>query len=686
MKKIIHVLIIEDNEDDALLEVDELMNGGFNIVFKRVETREAMKECLKERRWECIISDYSLPQFSGIEALEVLKNSGMDIPFILISGIVGEETAVSAMKAGAQDYIMKGNLKRLVPTFERELREAKIRRQKNEAEKTIRSERIMLRTLIDNLPNLIYIKDRNCRKILMNKADVEFIGYSNEEDVIGKTDLEIFPGEIGKQSYTDDLNIIKSGQSVINREEAFTDKYGKKHWLLTTKIPIYNDQGAVTGLVGLGQEITELKQTELSLIQSEKNLKQQNLEYQALNNEYLKINEELTNSLNYIGEINTELVKAKNKAEESDKLKSAFLANMSHEIRTPLNTILGFSSFLRDEDLPLEKTKYYVDIIESSGQQLLTIISDILDISKIEAGQINIVNAAVDINNLLDELYQQFVLQTETKNIDLRVYNNVPDKQSVITSTDKNRLKQILGNLLSNAIKFTQDGKIDFGFELKENSLEFFVEDSGIGISKEDQAIIFKPFRQVEDTMTRNFGGNGLGLSISKALVEKLGGTITLDSQPGIGSKFTFTIPYVQSSENEALKTTKKISTVKKSWDKHLILIAEDEIYNYSYIEEILFPTNIKMLHAWDGMEAVRLVREHPDISLVLMDIRMPVMDGYTATQIIKNIRPQLPVIAQTAYALGSENEGMLVSRFDNYIYKPIVDNHFIELISRYIN
>jgi PAS domain S-box-containing protein len=684
MKRSIRVLIIEDNEDDTLLEIDELKRGGFNIDFERIETPEAMMEAMASKPWDCIISDFSMPRFSGLDALTTYKESGKDIPFILISGTIGEEIAVQAMKAGAHDYIMKNNLTRLVPALERELREAEFRRQKRNAEEAARYERVLLRTLINHLPDPVYIKDDKGRKILANKADLDFLGYSTEAEVRGKTDQETLLNESGRNSYEDDLEILQTGCPVINREEEVMDTEGKPHWLLTTKIPIYNEKGEVSGLVGLRHDITGRKQYEIALSESESNLKKQNHEYEVLNMEYLALNEELTESLNHIQKMNAELIRAKDKAEESDNLKSAFLANMSHEIRTPLNAIMGFSSFLKDPELSIGRTNEFVDIIESSGQQLLTIISDILDISKIEAGLINITPETVNINAVFNSLYQQFKKQAEAKNLDLILHIPHPEKTIMVT-TDENRLRQVMCNLMNNAIKFTSTGYIQFGYLIKGKSISFFVKDTGIGISAEDQSIVFIPFRQVETTSSRTYGGNGLGLSISRALVNKLGGTLSLVSEEGKGSVFSFNIPYVKGNDNDTDAEPLIQSDIQYNWDKHKILIAEDELFNYRYIKEILLPTNVKTLHAWDGKQAVEMVREHPDISLVLMDLKMPEMDGYAATRIIKKLRPHLPVIAQTATALSEDREYALKSGFDNWLSKPIERNMIKEIIDPYL-
>lgn len=679
MQRKVHILIIEDNEDDTILEIDELKYGGFDIDYKQVQSRDELINALNEENWDCIISDYSMPQFSGLDALSIVKEKGLDVPFILVSGAVGEETAVAAMKAGAHDYIMKNNLPRLVPAFERELREADIRKQNKKAEQTIRYERRLLRTLIDNLPDLIYVKDMAGKRIISNKADYNFWGFSSENDITGKTDEEIF--STIKETSADN-NLLQSGEPIINREEVIIDNLGKQRWFLSSKIPLRNGLHDPTNLVGMHHEITERKLFELKLLENEQHLKQQNNEYLALNEEYQTLNEELEEKINHIEQMNRELTASKNKAEEADKLKSAFLANMSHEIRTPLNAILGFSGLLKNRNLDKAKTEIFVDIIDSSGQQLLTIINDILDISKIEAGQISISPGPIKIPMILNELYEQFEKQAEQKNIALQLQNNLLNTNTELI-TDEIRLRQVLSNLLNNAIKFTHAGYVKFGVNSKDEFFEFYVTDSGIGISPHDQLVIFEPFRQVETTNSRIYGGNGLGLSISRALVEKLGGSISVSSIQGKGSTFSFTIPmkFSEISNKKPLKIASQ-----NNWDKHIILIAEDEFYNYQFLEEILSPTHVKIIHARDGKEAVELVKKNPEISLVLMDIKMPIMDGYTATRIIKTFNPKLPIIAQTAYAMNGDKEKSRLAGFDDFIDKPIIQDHIIRVIADYMD
>lgn len=309
----------------------------------------------------------------------------------------------------------------------------------------------------------------------------------------------------------------------------------------------------------------------------------------------------LNESIYQIKIMNNDLIQAKKKAEESDKLKTAFLANMSHEIRTPMSSIIGFSEFLLDPELPRDKLEKFVQIIIASSQQLLTIINDIIDISKIESGQLYMESKVFNVNKLMDDLFISYKKLADLKKLNLSCKIAHPNKMIQVTS-DESRIRQVICNLLNNAIKFTKEGEISFGYTIQENFIEFYVEDSGIGIAPENLLLIFKRFRQVSPPKKQLNEGNGLGLSISEALVEKLGGTIGVNSEPGTGSRFAFTIPY----KNEILNVETTSETEQQySWDDKTILIVEDEEINHFLINELLSFTSVKILHAWHGKQAV---------------------------------------------------------------------------------
>ncbi|RPJ74000.1 MAG: response regulator [Alphaproteobacteria bacterium] len=315
---------------------------------------------------------------------------------------------------------------------------------------------------------------------------------------------------------------------------------------------------------------------------------------------------------------------------------------------------------------------------------MLSIINDIIDISKIDTNQITINSQLVDVNKLMNELFITYNKLVKPKKLKLDCSLEHP-QDNIRLKTDGNRIRQVFCNLLDNAIKYSEKGGIEFGYKLAENYIAFYVKDTGIGIAEEDLEMIFKRFNQVPSKGKKINSGNGLGLSISKALVERLGGIITLDSELGSGSTFTFTLPYVNERKHSVAQSL-KTNNNRTNWSNKLILIVEDDINNHAYIEELLSTTSAKIVHAWDGNEAVEQVKKYADISLVLMDIKMPIMDGYNATRVIKKIRPKLPVIAQTAFAQSKDKEYALAAGCDNYISKPAPMNDFLKLIGSYLN
>ncbi len=389
--------------------------------------------------------------------------------------------------------------------------------------------------------------------------------------------------------------------------------------------------------------------------------------------------------------VHQELIYAKEKAEESDRLKSAFLANMSHELRTPLNAIIGFSNIMvddaRDEDLMSNSR-----IILNSGQHLLSLVEDIFDTAMIETGQIKINLEIVDIISVLNEvrdiIYGESLREKKNRIELILNLNTAADHKYILT--DSRKIKQVLINLLRNALKFTDEGYIEFGFyginDAGKNYLKFYVKDTGIGIDRKHHDIIFNKFRQIDDTHTRKFGGMGIGLSIAKKIVELLGGEIWVESEPGKGSVFFFTVPF----SNEDIQNENKTSTAgrlkENDYSGKTILIAEDEPTSYELFRLIFTKLNIKVIWAKNGIEVVNLCENNPSISLVLMDIKMPSLNGYEATKRIKNKRPDLPVIAQTAYATLDDKEEALNSGCDAYLSKPIQIKQLMEIIKKYLS
>ena len=401
------------------------------------------------------------------------------------------------------------------------------------------------------------------------------------------------------------------------------------------------------------------------------------------NEAYESINEELKQT-------NNELITAKEKAEESDRLKSAFLANMSHEIRTPMNGILGFANFLKKPNLTGEQQQKYVSVIEDSGARMLNIINDIIDISKIEAGLMKLNIGESNINEQTEYIYTFFKPEVKAKGMKLSLSNALPKEASVIY-TDREKVYAILTNLVKNAIKYSNEGTIDIGYKMVESQnidyLQFYVKDTGIGIPKERQKIIFERFMQaeIEDKMARQ--GAGLGLSISKAYVKMLGGEIWVESKEGSGATFYFTLPYkTNRKENDYQNgaSFKADNSRKLKLAGLKILIAEDDEVSQFMLDEEFSTIGKEILTATTGIEAVEACRDNADIDLVLMDIRMPQMDGYEATRQIRQFNKDVVIIAQTAYGLTGDREKALEAGCSDYIAKPIDINELYALIEKH--
>ena len=515
--------------------------------------------------------------------------------------------------------------------------------QKQADEKLKESEK-RLRQIIDTVPHMIFAKDKSGTFVLANKAMAKAYGLSvSEVEGLKQSKLHKIHEEL-KKFEEDDHMLFENNQTLITTEDKFTDYLGEEHVLHTIKIPMQTSANNGTGILGVAIDITERKKSEIEL----------------------KI--------------------AKEKAEESDKLKTAFLANMSHEIRTPMNAILGFSELLNDAELSLESRKEFIRLIGESSKMLLNLIEDIIDIAKIEAEQMKIMKSPCHINLILDELNNYFTNElnkTSNSEITIKVAKGHDDPKFAIIS-DPLRFRQVMSNLIGNAVKFTDKGTVEFGYEILDTkSVQFFVKDTGIGLSHEKLQIIFERFRQAEESTTKEYGGTGLGLTIARKLIELLGGKIWVKSELHKGSTFYFTLPYVTAKGVNKMKLFTPLSD-KHDWTGKTIVVAEDEDSNFELVKATLAKTNANVLWAHNGKEAVDLCLKMK-VDLIMMDIRMPEMNGYVATAIIKARYPGIPVISLTAYAMPSDREKSLEAGCDDHISKPIKPNELIEKVSGYI-
>lgn len=628
----LYILLLEDQAFDAELIMEQLKTlDDYTCNITWAKDHDAFLTALDSHCPDIILSDYSLMGFNGLEALKIVNERNMLVPFIFVTGALDEETAVNTIKAGAWDYVVKDRLVRLPLAIKGalQLREERLNVLKAELES-----RKLLKA-IEQSPIHIVVMNVNHEIEYVNKRFTEHTGYtlndlkdSNSWNLI----LETLPDK-----YFQSPTLPSDSPANWHGEVQSKKKNGASYWESVSISPLINEMGEITHYIIFKEDITPRKH----MVQ--------------------------------------ELIKARNKAERSDKLKEAFLQNLSHEIRTPLNAIVGFSSLLNETDDFPESLKEYTSVILGSSNQLLSIVNDILTISRIQTGQEIVSISEVFINSLLDDLYMIYKSQAQQKNINFTI-NKENNDQNLFIMTDETKLVQILTNLLNNAFKYTHEGSITFGYTLKKDKIGFFITDTGIGIAPENHKIIFDRFRQADTSFTRSYGGTGLGLSISKSFTDLLHGNIWVESDLGKGATFHLLLP-CQYEYHEGV--TSEIQTVVSFNREISILVAEDEKNNYQLIKTYLNDACITLIHAANGREAVDFCRNHKAVDLVLMDIKMPEMDGITAMLEIRKLL-DVPFIAQTAYALESERQQLLKVGFNDYISKPIRKEILIEKVIKW--
>ncbi len=656
MKFLLRILIVEDSEDDAELIVQEIRRGGHMLEFERVETKPAMQQALAHGTWDIILSDYSMPNFSAMSALRVLKDSGLDIPFLVISGTIGEETAVTALKAGAHDFLLKDKLARLVPAIERELRDAETRRSHREAQ-------LRYRLLVEQLPIIVYVNPVNkmSSTTYVSPQIQTILGYRPEEWL---SDPEFWQ----KRIHPDDREAVLAGversdltSQPFEMEYRMLAQDGHVVWFQDQTVLVRDHNGKPLYWQGLKFDITKRKQAE---------------------DEIRKLNAELEQRV----EERTE------ELERALRAKDEFLANMSHELRTPLNAILGLSESLTElTSGPLnEKQQKYIGMISESGNHLLSLINDILDLAKIEAGQIVLNINEADLRQVCQASLRMVNELAHKKN--QQVTLKIKDEIGPIW-VDERRLKQILVNLLSNAVKFTpENGKLGLEVETdrEEKRILMTVWDNGIGISESNLTRLFRPFVQLDSGLDREVTGTGLGLTLVAQMVRLHGGSVAVESQPGEGSRFTVILPWEPALATDAmlrLKSTGKFRAIKPDQkDRPVILLVEDTKEVTMMIVDYLEMAGYQVITASDGLAGIDLAKDkHP--ALILMDIQMPSMDGLEATRRLRadpDFRTT-PIIALTALAMRGDRERCLAAGATDYLAKPVSLKKLVQMIEEYL-
>lgn len=494
--------------------------------------------------------------------------------------------------------------------------------------------------------------------------------------------------------------ILKELHRCINEKETvsyeffYENELNNKIWAQTTITPILNDNDEIVKLIAIDSNITKLKLAEQEIIQHKSEIEAQRdfseQQKDFIEQQNLELEKHRTRLEQLVHERTSQLEIAKEHAEESDRLKSAFLANMSHEIRTPMNAIIGFSNLLKDSDLSKDEKEEFMQQITLNSNTLLQLIDDIIDISKIEAGQLLIVKKNFNVNSLMNEILVTFSQKKDSvyiKSINLRFQPGI-ERPSFTIYTDPLRLHQILSNLIDNALKFTHQGFVEFGYSLEEESglpiIKFYVKDSGIGLTSEQQKQIFTRFTKIENDKNKLYRGTGLGLVISKNIASLLGGRIYVESTPNQGSTFYFTIPNNSYSGEMEIEKSNQVKELEFNWMGKTILIAEDEKSNFRFLEVLLKKTNVHIIRANNGLEAIELFRISR-VDLILMDIKMPVMGGLEATREIKKLNKDIPIIALTAYAMQNDANICIEAGCNDYISKPIAKDKLFSILNRYL-
>jgi PAS domain S-box-containing protein len=503
-----------------------------------------------------------------------------------------------------------------------------------------------LNQALKNAKEVIFMTDTEGFFTYINPEFTKMYGYEPEE-IIGIKTPRILKDPNSKRNYELLWDTLLKKQSVVMNQYCNKRKDGTIVNIEGSAAPIFDEIGKTIGYLGIQHDVTE-RMAHLD------NLKE-----------------------------------ALKKAKEYERLKSEFLATMSHELRTPLNSIIGLSSLI-DADTPVIDILEFNEIINSSGEHLLSLIEDLFEISLIESDQTRIKKKNVSLYNILYEIddFIRIKQKKQDKNhIDINLLI-APEYKNIIIDTDENKLIRILKNLLKNALKFTEEGHINYGFSIYhiegQTMIKFFVEDSGIGISTEKKDFIFDVFRQSDGSFGRKYEGLGIGLTIAKKLINLLGGKIWVDSVQGKGSSFFFTLP-INIDRTSAYEIAQEKQITNGNTNDKFVLITEDDEASFEYLKIVLELNNVKYLRAKNGEEAVNICSENDAIGLVLMDVNMPLLNGYEATKKIKKLNPNIPIVAQTAYAFEKDKEKAILVGCDDYIAKPVMMDVLRDLINKYI-
>ncbi|MBW4606233.1 MAG: response regulator [Hassallia sp. WJT32-NPBG1] len=636
MRKPLHVLIVEDSEDDMIVLLHILEQNNYDVIYLRVETSADMSAALDRQPWDVIICDYVIPGFGAPKALSVLKDKKLDIPFIIVSGTINEETAVTSLKAGAHDFVLKERMVRLVPAIEREIREAHIRQKQRQTEAVLQQTEQQLRLALKTAK--LGSWELNLQTNVLSASDQYKLnfGLSPDADFSYQT--------LMSRIHPDDQAWVQSAiKQAIANDTDYDVEYrniwadNSIHWVLVRGRCIYDLIGNPLRMVGMSMDITERKRTEVER------------------------EELLRRSL-----------AAQEQAETANRIKDEFLAVLSHELRTPLNPIIGWTTLLRTKKFDPVTTDRALETIERNAKLQTKLINDLLDISRILRGKLSLTVMPVNLETVISSALETLQLAAQAKSLQIQIMN----ASSVgAVKGDEARLQQVVCNLLSNAIKFTESsGIIQVSLTKVGKYAQIQIKDSGKGINPSFLPYVFEHFRQEDSATTRKFGGLGLGLAIARQIVELHGGTLIADS-PGVGEGATFTvqIPLLQTS-NE-ITSAKIAPQFKADLNGIKILVVDDEPDSREFLNFVLGEEKAIVTTVSSGFDALELF-ERSIFDIVVSDIGMPGMDGYTLMRELRRLTTQqgksIKAIALTAYAGELDRQQALTAGFQQHLAKPV--------------
>jgi len=644
----LEMLVIEDSPEDSELMIRNLTSAGWSVNSLRVDNAEDLFHQLDQRDWDIILADHYLPGFSCTEALGLVRESNPDLPFIIVSGRIGEENAVQAMRAGANDYVMKDNLNRLVAVVERELRESREKTRRRQEEEEFHKEREFFYVTLASIGDGIITTDLSGRIKFMNRVAEELTGWPFM-DAHGQRLQQVWSlvdKENGEEIIDFLSAVILTGETMgLKPNSIIRARDGRHHDLSASIAPIMDQQDEIIGVVATFRDITRIKQAEEAISC------------------------------------------ARDAAENANRTKNRFIANISHEIRTPLNGILGMTELTLDTHLDEEQRDNLL-MIRSCSISLMKIVDDILDFSKIEAGKMLIDQNTFSLSNLINNLIRVMRIQSEERGLFLN-YHIDPEVPDWLQG-DSKRLQQILTNLIANGLKFTDSGGVKLRVSLggeqtgTRANLLFAVEDSGIGIEPKDLEKLFIGFNQLDGSTTRKYGGTGLGLAISRELVKLMRGDIWVASEAGVGSTFYFSLPFTRGES--LVQSRPAIPAESEALPLLNILMVDDDRVSLMVTRRMLVNHGHNVDVATNGQEALDILQnQHYD--LILMDMQMPVIDGEETTRRIRGQEKakgiHTPIVALTAHALRGDREKYLSAGLDFYLSKPFSQEELLKVLNR---